>query len=75
MIDFCSGVTKVNVDLESQVVKILGSLAVEEMAASLEQIGLQARLIGQGNPEGELKFNQIVLYFCTKLLRFAQLII
>lgn len=52
---FCSGVTKVDVNLESQVVKILGSLAVEKMAAALEQTGLKARLIGRGNPEGKSK--------------------
>lgn len=48
-----SGVKKVDVDLENQVVKILGSLPVKIMADALEQTGRRTRLIGQGCPEGK----------------------
>ncbi|GFZ01235.1 copper chaperone for SOD1 [Actinidia rufa] len=45
------GVKNVDVDLSSQVVRILGSSPVKTMTEALEQTGRKARLIGQGVPE------------------------
>lgn len=45
------GVKSVEVDLESQVVRILGSTPLKSMTEALEQTGRKARLIGQGIPE------------------------
>ncbi|ONI06847.1 hypothetical protein PRUPE_5G084900 [Prunus persica] len=45
------GVKSVEVDLNSQVVRILGSTPVKTMTEVLEQTGRKARLIGQGIPE------------------------
>lgn len=42
------------VDLANQVVRILGSSPVKTMTEALEQTGRNARLIGQGIPEGLL---------------------
>lgn len=47
-----SGVKSVEVDLSSQVVRILGSTPVKTMTEALEQTGKKSRLIGQGVPEG-----------------------
>ncbi|RVX09019.1 LINE-1 reverse transcriptase-like [Vitis vinifera] len=47
-----SGVKNVEVDLSNQVVRVLGSSPVKTMADALEQTGRNARLIGQGIPEG-----------------------
>jgi copper chaperone for superoxide dismutase len=44
----------VEVDLANQVVRILGSSPVKTMTEALEQTGRNARLIGQGIPEGWL---------------------
>lgn len=49
---FFLGVKSVEVDLNSQVVRILGSTPVKTMTEVLEQTGRKARLIGQGIPEG-----------------------
>ncbi|KAL6004710.1 hypothetical protein ACLOJK_005265 [Asimina triloba] len=46
-----SGIERVDVDLSSQVVRVLGSLPVKTMVDALEQTGRTARLIGQGSPE------------------------
>lgn len=51
-IGFLLGVKSVEVDLNSQVVRILGSTPVKTMTEALEQTGRKARLIGQGIPEG-----------------------
>uniref|UniRef100_A0A1D1XRE1 Superoxide dismutase copper chaperone n=1 Tax=Anthurium amnicola TaxID=1678845 RepID=A0A1D1XRE1_9ARAE len=45
------GVKRVDVDLNNQVVRVLGSLPVKTMLDALEQTGRKARLIGQGSPE------------------------
>ncbi|KAH8513532.1 hypothetical protein H0E87_006702 [Populus deltoides] len=49
-----NGVKNVEVDLANQVVRILGSSPVKTMTEALEQTGRNARLIGQGIPEGLL---------------------
>ncbi|KAH0741743.1 hypothetical protein KY290_034786 [Solanum tuberosum] len=46
-----AGVKNVDVDLDNQVVRILGSSPVKTMTEALEQTGRKARLIGQGVPE------------------------
>nr|ANY40011.1 superoxide dismutase [Phlox subulata] len=45
------GIKNVEVDLSSQVVRVLGSSPVKAMTEALEQTGRKARLIGQGVPE------------------------
>ncbi|CAA7403638.1 unnamed protein product [Spirodela intermedia] len=45
------GVKKVDVDLNNQVVRVLGSSSVKAMLDGMEQTGRRARLIGQGIPE------------------------
>lgn len=49
---FPLGVKSVEVDLDSQVVRILGSTPLKSMTEALEQTGRKTRLIGQGIPEG-----------------------
>lgn len=49
---FPLGVKSVEADLDSQVVRILGSTPLKTMTEALEQTGRKARLIGQGIPEG-----------------------
>lgn len=41
-----------DVDVDNQVVRILGSSPVKTMTEALEQTGRKARLIGQGVPDG-----------------------
>ncbi|CAN1333010.1 Copper chaperone for superoxide dismutase, chloroplastic/cytosolic [Linum perenne] len=56
------GVKNVEVDLENQVVRVLGSSSVKEMTEALKQTGRNARLIGQGVPEdifGVVRFAQV----------------
>lgn len=45
------GVKNVDVDLDNQVVRILGSSPVKTMTEALEQTSRKARLIGQGVPD------------------------
>jgi len=45
------GVKSVDVSLENQVVRILGSTTVKDLTAALAESGRKARLIGQGLPE------------------------
>ncbi|XP_078441674.1 copper chaperone for SOD1 isoform X2 [Wolffia australiana] len=45
------GVKTVNVDLNNQVVRVLGSSTVRSLLDALEQTGKNAKLIGQGTPE------------------------
>ncbi|KAL6174591.1 hypothetical protein ACLB2K_051237 [Fragaria x ananassa] len=45
------GVKSVEVDLDTQVVRILGATPLKTMTEALEQTGRKARLIGQGIPE------------------------
>ncbi|CAI9093867.1 OLC1v1029457C1 [Oldenlandia corymbosa var. corymbosa] len=45
------GIKNVDVDLENQVVRILGNTPVKTMTEALEQTGRKARLIGQGSPD------------------------
>ncbi|KAK4365282.1 hypothetical protein RND71_016640 [Anisodus tanguticus] len=45
------GVKNVDVDLDNQVVRILGSSPVKTMTEALDQTGRKARLIGQGVPD------------------------
>ncbi|KAM1024748.1 hypothetical protein ACFX15_037310 [Malus domestica] len=45
------GVKSVEVDLNSQVVRVLGSTPLKTMTEALEQTGQKGRLIGQGIPE------------------------
>lgn len=56
------GVKNVEVDLVNQVVRILGSSPVNTMTEALEQTGRNARLIGQGIPEGWLTELSVLLY-------------
>lgn len=56
------GVKNVEVDLANQVVRILGSSPVNTMTEALEQTGRNARLIGQGIPEGWLTELSVLLY-------------
>ncbi|TVU16081.1 hypothetical protein EJB05_39629 [Eragrostis curvula] len=44
------GIKNIEVDLNNQVVRVLGSLPVKTMLDALHQTGRNARLIGQGNP-------------------------
>ncbi|XP_052151384.1 copper chaperone for superoxide dismutase, chloroplastic [Oryza glaberrima] len=44
------GIKNIEVDLNNQVVRVLGSLPVNTMLDTLHQTGRDARLIGQGNP-------------------------
>uniref|UniRef100_A0A0D9W8F3 Superoxide dismutase copper chaperone n=1 Tax=Leersia perrieri TaxID=77586 RepID=A0A0D9W8F3_9ORYZ len=44
------GIENIDVDLNNQVVRVLGSLPVKTMLDALHQTGRDARLIGQGNP-------------------------
>lgn len=46
------GVRNIEVDLNNQVVRILGTSPVKVLTEALEQTGRKARLIGQGVPEG-----------------------
>lgn len=46
-----TGVKNVEVDLNNQVVRILGSSPVKTMTEALEETGRKARLVGQGVPE------------------------
>lgn len=48
-----AGVRSVDVDLENQVVRILGSASVKSLTAALAGSGRKARLIGQGLPESK----------------------
>lgn len=58
------GVKNVEVDLVNQVVRILGSSPVNTMTEALEQTGRNARLIGQGIPEGWLtEFSSFICNF------------
>lgn len=50
------------VDLANQVVRILGSSLVKTMTEALELTGRNARLIGQGIPEGWLTELSVLLY-------------
>lgn len=50
-----TGVKKVDVDLNNQVVRVLGSSSVKAMLDGVEQTGRNARLIGQGIPEGPIQ--------------------
>lgn len=43
-----------DVNLENQVVRILGSTTVKDLTAALAESGRKARLIGQGLPESKL---------------------
>uniref|UniRef100_A0ACD5V3T0 Uncharacterized protein n=1 Tax=Avena sativa TaxID=4498 RepID=A0ACD5V3T0_AVESA len=45
------GIKNLEVDLNNQVVRVLGSLPVKTMLDALHQTGRDARLIGQGNPD------------------------
>ena len=49
------------VDLANQVVRILGSSPVKTMTEALEQTGRNAKLIGQGIPEGWLTELSVLL--------------
>lgn len=47
-----TGIKNVHVDLSNQVVRVLGSIPVKDMEDALAQTGRNARLVGQGNPNG-----------------------
>ncbi|KAJ8767620.1 hypothetical protein K2173_018178 [Erythroxylum novogranatense] len=69
------GVKNVEVDLGSQVVRILGSSPVKTMTEALEQTGRKARLIGQGVPEDFLVSAAVAEFKGPKIfgvVRFAQ---
>ncbi|XP_042506351.1 copper chaperone for superoxide dismutase, chloroplastic-like isoform X2 [Macadamia integrifolia] len=53
------GVKGVEADLSNQVVRVTGSSSVKTMLDALEQTGRKARLIGQGNPGGEMVANVV----------------
>ncbi|KAF2298937.1 hypothetical protein GH714_029233 [Hevea brasiliensis] len=70
-----NGVKMVEMDLGSQVVRVLGSSPVKTMTEALEQTGRNARLIGQGVPEDFLvsavaEFKSPEIF---GVVRFAQL--
>jgi copper chaperone for superoxide dismutase len=46
-------VKSVDISLENQVVRVLGSTTVKDMTAALAESGRKARLIGQGLPESK----------------------
>jgi hypothetical protein len=50
---FDAGVKSVDISLENQVVRVLGSTTVKDMTAALAESGRKARLIGQGLPESK----------------------
>nr|UXX51216.1 copper chaperone for superoxide dismutase [Paeonia ostii] len=50
-IETVDGVKSVEVDLDNQVVRVLGCSSVKSLTDALEQTGRKARLIGQGVPE------------------------
>nr|XP_024359268.1 copper chaperone for superoxide dismutase, chloroplastic/cytosolic-like isoform X2 [Physcomitrium patens]XP_024359269.1 copper chaperone for superoxide dismutase, chloroplastic/cytosolic-like isoform X2 [Physcomitrium patens]XP_024359270.1 copper chaperone for superoxide dismutase, chloroplastic/cytosolic-like isoform X2 [Physcomitrium patens]XP_024359271.1 copper chaperone for superoxide dismutase, chloroplastic/cytosolic-like isoform X2 [Physcomitrium patens]PNR31748.1 hypothetical protein len=46
-----TGVKSVDINLENQVVRVLGTTTVKDLTAALAESGRKARLIGQGLPE------------------------
>lgn len=60
------GVKNVDVDLDNQVVRVLGSSPVKILTEALEQTGRKARLIGQGVPDGIVPILKLIVYlmFC-----------
>lgn len=52
----------VDVSLENQVVRILGSTTVKDLTAALAESGRKARLIGQGLPESKLQLVDLIFY-------------
>ena len=52
ILPFTTGIKNIEVDLSNQVVRVLGSLPVKTMLDALHQTGRDARLVGQGNPNG-----------------------
>eukprot|EP00252_Welwitschia_mirabilis_P021830 TRINITY_DN5717_c0_g1_i1.p1 TRINITY_DN5717_c0_g1~~TRINITY_DN5717_c0_g1_i1.p1 ORF type:complete len:330 (+),score=61.27 TRINITY_DN5717_c0_g1_i1:29-991(+) len=69
------GVKKVDVDLENQVVRVLGSTSVRTLTTALEQTGMKTRLIGQGSPEDFLVSSAVAEFKGPKIYgvaRFAQ---
>nr|UXQ89859.1 copper chaperone for superoxide dismutase [Hevea brasiliensis] len=71
-----NGVKMVEMDLGSQVVRVLGSSPVKTMTEALEQTGRNARLIGQGVPEDFLVSAAVAEFKSPKIfgvVRFAQL--
>lgn len=48
-----AGVKSVDINLENQVVRVLGSTTVRDLTAALAESGRKARLIGQGLPESK----------------------
>ncbi len=48
-----AGVKSVDINLENQVVRVLGSTTVKDLTAALAESGRKARLIGQGLPESK----------------------
>lgn len=51
-----SGVKSVDINLENQVVRVLGTTTVKDLTAALAESGRKARLIGQGLPESKCFF-------------------
>ncbi|KAJ9173500.1 hypothetical protein P3X46_016623 [Hevea brasiliensis] len=71
-----NGVKMVEMDLGSQVVRVLGSSPVKTMTEALEQTGRNARLIGQGVPEDFLVSAAVAEFKSPEIfgvVRFAQL--
>lgn len=56
------GVKNVDVDLDNQVVRVLGSSPVKILTEALEQTGRKARLIGQGVPDGIVPILKLIVY-------------
>ena len=50
-----------DISLDDQVVRILGSLPIVDLEAAIKKSGRKARLIGQGDPEREFGLQSIVL--------------
>ncbi|WOL07515.1 copper chaperone superoxide dismutase [Canna indica] len=71
------GIKNVDVDLNNQVVRVLGSLPVKTMEDALIQTGRNARLIGQGNPNDFLisaavaEFKGPVIYGVVRLAQVS----
>ncbi|CAM6095175.1 unnamed protein product [Calypogeia fissa] len=69
------GVKSVDIDLQNQVVRILGSAPIKNLTSAIEQSGRDARLIGQGLPS-DFAISAAVAEFkgpeINGVVRFAQ---
>ena len=61
------GVKSVDISLDNQVVRILGSATLKNLTAALVESGRNARLIGQGVPESECSVPISMRSHCTTI--------